>query len=112
MSKTQFGIIIFTFACFLFWFSIDLIRTKSSVSVSPDLQQALQQINPNFDQATLNLINNIQPLPSATNRPAATPTPSVSPTPTAKPTPTPIPLPKIASPSASVNPVPWEYQPY
>lgn len=57
MSGKQFlYIIIATLITVLIWFGIDIYRSKTTVQISPEIQQVLEPVNPNFDQ---NLINDL-----------------------------------------------------
>lgn len=57
MTSKQFLIIIIaTLITVLIWFAVDIYRSRSQVKVSPEVQQLLEPVNPNFDQ---NLINEL-----------------------------------------------------
>ncbi len=49
-------IIIATLITVLLWFGVDIIHSRSKVEISPEVQQLLEPVNPNFDQ---NLINDL-----------------------------------------------------
>lgn len=71
MSTSRLIVLILTFVCFLVWFSADLIRTKPSVVNSPELEQALEPIDPTFNQETLSKIQNLkQNIPQPSLKPA------------------------------------------
>lgn len=98
MNRKEFVILIAT-TCLviLVWIATDIYRSKASVTVSPSLKQALEPLNPDFDQKALDQIKKLGniPLPPP-------PTPITSPTPIPITTPNPTPQQTIASPSASV----------
>lgn len=101
MNKKEFIILIATTCVVIIaWIITDIIHTKASKPVSSSLQQALEPINPNFDQATLNEIKKL-------GNGIVTPIPNTTPTPTPKTTPKPTPIstsiPVSTSPSASVE---------
>lgn len=57
MSGKQFlYIIIATLITVLIWFGVDIYLAKTTVQISPEIQQVLEPVNPNFDQ---NLINDL-----------------------------------------------------
>lgn len=51
-------------AC-LVWVATDIYRTQSKVEITPELKQALEPINPNFDTQTLEFIQNLK-IPQST----------------------------------------------
>lgn len=59
MKKSHIVIIVLTFICFTVWFIADLFKTPASVQVTPELQEALEPLNPSFDQSTLDQISQI-----------------------------------------------------
>ena len=58
MSGKQFAVIvIITFIVGMIWLVSDIIfNTKASISVSPQLETALQPVSPNFESKTLEVI--------------------------------------------------------
>ncbi len=58
--------ILATIAC-LVWVATDIYRTKSNIKITPQLKQALEPINPNFDVQTLKLIQNLNTSQSTTS---------------------------------------------
>lgn len=118
MSKLTLGIVIFTFIVFGIWFAMDLLHTKPSVDVSPELQQALEPIDPSFDETTIQMIQSLEDIPTGAARaipvtatPNPIPAPNITnPSPTA--TPTPPPNLNFGNNSATDSGTPWEYQPY
>jgi hypothetical protein len=57
MSGKQFlYIIIATLITVLVWAGVDLYHSRNKVEISPELQQIMEPVNPNFDQ---NLINDL-----------------------------------------------------
>lgn len=62
MNKTEFVIIIiFTFIVIMVWVIADIIHTKPSVPLNPNLQSVLEPISPDFDQTAINKIKSYQP---------------------------------------------------
>lgn len=62
MNKTEFVIIIiFTFIVIMAWVIADIIHTRPSVPLNPNLQSVLDPINPDFDQGAINKIKSYQP---------------------------------------------------
>ncbi len=58
MNRKEFVFILsVTFIAIMIWIIANLLHDRSSVSVSPDLQQTLEDVNPNFDQS---IIDNIK----------------------------------------------------
>lgn len=56
--------ILATIAC-LVWVATDIYRTNSSVKITPQLQKALEPVNPSFDTQTLELIQNLNAPPKS-----------------------------------------------
>lgn len=57
MTGKQFLVIIIaTLITVLIWFAVDIYRSKTQVKISPEVQQLLEPVNPNFDP---NLINEL-----------------------------------------------------
>ncbi len=56
MAKSRLVILLFTFLSIIIWVAASIFFTKPSIKVSEQLQEALLEIDPNFDQETLNLI--------------------------------------------------------
>lgn len=55
MSGKQFlYIIIATLITVLVWFGVDIYRFQSTVQISPEIQQILEPVNPNFDATLIN----------------------------------------------------------
>jgi len=96
-------ILIITFIVTVLWIASSIINTKPSEEVSADLQTALEPLNPNFDQKTLDRINNIQaPTQVTTSSPTPIPTPVTIPLPSIAPSFTPTPqINNVATNSAS-----------
>ena len=46
--------VILTFITFCAWIVFDLIHTRQTVEINPEVQQQLEPINPNFDTSFLN----------------------------------------------------------
>lgn len=62
MNKTEFVvIIIFTFIVIMAWVIADIIHTRPSVPLNPNLQSVLDPINPEFDQNAINKIKSFNP---------------------------------------------------
>lgn len=54
MSGKQFlYIVIATFITVLIWFGLDIVHSRSKVQVSPEVQQLIEPVNPNFDLKSL-----------------------------------------------------------
>lgn len=49
-------IIIATLITVLIWFGVDIYRSRTKIQVSPEIQQLLEPVDPNFDQ---NIINDL-----------------------------------------------------
>lgn len=57
MSGKQFlYVIIATLITILIWFGVDIYHSRNTVQISPEIQQVLEPVNPNFD---INLINDL-----------------------------------------------------
>lgn len=74
MSKKEL-VILLGITCFvvMVWIISDILHSKARVEVSPSLQQALEPINPEFDQEILQRISNISK--KSSNKPTPTPSP-------------------------------------
>ena len=60
MTKKELLILfIVTFVVIMIWIAADIYRSQSSVSISPKLKQALEPIDPKFDQETLERIRRL-----------------------------------------------------
>lgn len=68
MAKSRLIILFFTFISIIIWVASGIFFTKPSIQVSPQLQEALSEINPDFDQETLNLVGSqVQAAPEVVN---------------------------------------------
>lgn len=94
MSGFKIIFIFLTFICFVVWLGTDLLRTQSSVEVTPQLTEALTPLNPNLDQDTL---ARVRSLDDRARLVAATPRPSTAVS-------TPIPTPVLTTPIPSASP--------
>lgn len=111
VKKELIIILVATFIVVMAWIVFDIIHSiKSKRTVSPDLQTALEPIDPNFDTVTLDTISKlsltpliIQPIIVPTQAP--TPAPTLAPTPKPSPTPSPLPTP-VSSSSPLPSPTP------
>lgn len=57
MSGKQFlYLLIATLITVLIWLGMEVIRARSKTQISPEVEQLLEPVNPNFDQ---NLINDL-----------------------------------------------------
>lgn len=60
MIKKEFILLLLiTCGVVLFWVVTNIQHDRSSVTLSPELQTALEPINPNFDQDTLSKIQTL-----------------------------------------------------
>lgn len=103
MNTKEF-IILISVTCIVIiaWIIADIAHTKSNVPISSSLQQALEPLNPSFDQTTIDQIKKIgnqevqiPPTPIPTTNASQIPIPTQTQAPTSQPI--------IASPSASVG---------
>jgi hypothetical protein len=107
MSKKGWLItLIFTGIILAVWLYSVYKNTKPNVPVSPQTQDALEAVDPTFDQDTLKLVSQVTrpslyqaPKPSSTPVPTPTPIPSPNPSPSLSPQVSATPL-----PSATPNP--------
>lgn len=53
-GKHFFYIIVATLITVLLWFALDIIHARSKIQISPEVQQTLEPVNPNFDSKLLN----------------------------------------------------------
>lgn len=54
MTGKQFLIIlIFTFITVIIWVTLDIIQSRNALVPTPEVQQLLENINPNFDTSVL-----------------------------------------------------------
>ncbi len=101
MTKNEFILmLIATFIASVIWVGADIYHARAQVTISSDLQKALEPVDPTLDLSALNKISTPPPVatPSATAKPTATPRPT--------PLPSLIPLatPDVTSSSASPSP--------
>lgn len=81
MIKSEFMVIlVITFLVIMAWLVFGIIHTRASIEVTPQLQDTLESINPNFDQATLDQVSktpelNLSLLPAPSSSPT-TPVPA------------------------------------
>lgn len=81
------------------WIIFDILHTRASVQISPEIKQILDPVDPVFDASVIEKIKNVQKIEFD---PAAAPQPSTTPQATSSALPSPPP--QIASSSASPNP--------
>lgn len=67
MTKGRLAILFFTCIAIIIWVGAGIFFTKPSIQVSEQLQEALLEINPNFDAETLNLIEQVRSSPKVVN---------------------------------------------
>lgn len=48
-KKELFIIVIATFITILAWATFDILHTRANVEISPELQQVIEPLDPNFD---------------------------------------------------------------
>ncbi len=104
MNRKEF-IIVSVITCFvvLVWVFAEIIHAQPSVPQDSRIQALLDPITPNFDQKTLQEVNQVRHLGPSKNEPEPNPeesSPSAVASPTPKPTSSPTSSP---SPKASVN---------
>lgn len=108
MNKKEIVILLsITAIAVICWIIFDALHTHASVTISSDLQKALEPIDTSFDQATLDRISKVSdtftPPPAASIIPTPTPAPTSSAS--AKVLTLPLTTPaSSSSPSASVQP--------
>jgi hypothetical protein len=102
MKKEFLVILIITLAVGGIWVVSDLVHTKSDANNLPEVKQYLDQVNPTFDQKTMEKVSSISiPIPASSNLPQPSSTASASARPSILPSITPQPSTASASPSAS-----------
>ena len=100
MNRKEFiFVLIVTFIVILIWIAAEIIHSRPSVPIDPNVQDLLTPLNPGFDEETLkeiestNFENNISSNPAPQASPTNSPNPqaTTSPSPSASPSPSPTP---------------------
>ena len=100
MSKKELVIVLsLTAFVILVWVVSEIIHTKPSVETDQTLQERLGPVDPQFDQATIDLLNKPPSLPEVPQVTRSTPTPTPRSSPLTSPSPSAT---GSASPSPSI----------
>jgi hypothetical protein len=94
ITKDKIAILIIALVLVLAWISADFLFPKPTIPPSPEIQKALEPVDPAFDEAAVRLIKDL----NITNKPLEATAPATTPTPVPQPTP------KPATPSAALTP--------
>jgi hypothetical protein len=79
IKKNWFIVLVITIIVAVIWILTDVVLTKPSVGVDPEITQLITDINPTFDQKIVDKINKVFVPPALDNQTKLIPSPSPSP---------------------------------